>query len=403
MQFLTNDSFKAFYKPNRPILTRQELEKTEYFPRQFNNFKDVDGDPRREFLIQNNKLTMSDWLDFVYEFYLVNLEDILDEVFSRRFSISHVDLNYRIQSIGTDGIIINKPFLNRFIKNVFFKEMFIDSHVQYGIDSKTYFDSILFEGKCLFSDLIVPSIFKTLFKNGWEKAVVSDEMVSMIRKRIFSMSVYSPMVYGSLLHSQKTRYLSHIKNNIDLLCPTASWGSPILALNSLSGYKSLTLVDVQSTVLEKCQDIYKYLNNQINVFGDGLEWSLETCCIPSQRMTDDHRIKSYDQIFFCPPYFDLEIYGGDNQSTNEFPDKNSWLDGYWRKTCQESSKILRPGGIFSFTIDAVNSPEMLSIAQENFEYLTTQKIATFTGKTSSSQKTNDSGHAYEHVHVLRKH
>ena len=44
----------------------------------------------------------------------------------------------------------------------------------------------------------------------------------------------------------------------------------------------------------------------------------------------------YDAVFTCPPYFNTEIYAGDNTSTAKYTNYFSWLDIWWRKVIKNS-------------------------------------------------------------------
>jgi len=59
---------------------------------------------------------------------------------------------------------------------------------------------------------------------------------------------------------------------------------------------------------------------------------------------------SVDAVLLSPPYFDLEIYPSDDQSFNNFPDYQTWLQGYWEETVKLSVKVMKPGAKFGFVI-----------------------------------------------------
>ena len=384
MKSLTLDQFKKYFTPEK-ILTREEFYNTEYFPRQFNNFKDLPEDHRRIYLEKNGGVSLRNWMDTAYNIYFEKFEEILEQLYFRRFEQKDFSkVNYKMQPV-IDAKIDNVKFYGRELKNLFFEEMFLDSYVVQGTTAKAYFEKLLTEGTVGYSDLTTPSIFNTLVRDGGEP-VISDAIVSMIRKRVFAMSIYSPRVYGSLLNYQNEKFGDPTVARKNLLCPTASWGSPLIAVNSLSTYKKLTIVDVQSKVIEKCKTLYSYLETKNGLMG--IDFEFDAFCIPSQKMSTVIR-ETYDHVFFCPPYYDLEIYGGENQSTDEFKTLEEWLEGYWRGTCVESDKLLTENGLFSFTIDLFNSPSMLEIAKQHFDFLETQEIRTFAGSTSKSKKVNE--------------
>jgi len=69
---------------------------------------------------------------------------------------------------------------------------------------------------------------------------------------------------------------------------------------------------------------------------------------------------------FSPPYFDLELYPSEGQSTDSFPDYQSWLNGYWEETVKLCAAVMKPGARFAFVIsNYVNRQyEQMSISQD---------------------------------------
>jgi hypothetical protein len=57
-----------------------------------------------------------------------------------------------------------------------------------------------------------------------------------------------------------------------------------------------------------------------------------------------------DAVLFSPPYYDLEIYPGAEQSFTNYPDYEDWLKNYWEVTVKIAKAVLRPGGKFAFVI-----------------------------------------------------
>ena len=107
------------------------------------------------------------------------------------------------------------------------------------------------------------------------------------------------------------------KNKCKILIPSASWGSPIIATLNEEKYSDIHIVDVQQAVLNVCEDIFNdYVDKPFRkLSGIKPPYNLKTFCVPSENMTEviDN---NYDTVFFCPPYYDLELYGGsDLQST----------------------------------------------------------------------------------------
>jgi tRNA1(Val) A37 N6-methylase TrmN6 len=113
--------------------------------------------------------------------------------------------------------------------------------------------------------------------------------------------------------------------------------------------------------------------------------------------------ETYDKIFFCPPYYDLELYGGENQSTTLYSDYDTWLDEYWRQTVQECDKVLKEGGVFSFVMGALcrektMASDMLKIAEEKFTLVDELRILPPTESTKAANVVDK----YEICYILKK-
>jgi tRNA1(Val) A37 N6-methylase TrmN6 len=63
----------------------------------------------------------------------------------------------------------------------------------------------------------------------------------------------------------------------------------------------------------------------------------------------------FDAVFFSPPYFQLELYPGKNQSTVQYKTYEEWLDKYWLKTIQLCYYVLKPGGKMSYILSGYGS------------------------------------------------
>ena len=165
--------------------------------------------------------------------------------------------------------------------------------------------------------------------------VVSSNTVLTFNKSCKLASVFSPGVYRYLL----CRAQRH-SGGSSVLFGTASWGVPVVAAEDC-GYNTVGIVDVQDGVLDACNAIHSERMPQ---------YTLQTYHTRSEVM-DSAVAPGWDHIISCPPYWDLEVYGGsDLQSTTLFQTYDSWLEGYWRPTVLASLKLLAPHGVFAFTM-----------------------------------------------------
>jgi len=214
----------------------------------------------------------------------------------------------------------------------------------------------------------MPSVFKDSYKGDYEAFTVTMKTITG------QMSIFSPVIYKTLLN-ESDKYIENKKQKV--LIPSASWATPIIATKDNTNYSSLHIVDVQPEVLKTSKELFKHIHTG-GLFDDS-PYELKTFCTPSEKMTDVID-KEYDKVFFCPPYYDLELYGGSElQSTSLYETYEEWLDLYWRKTVNECDSVLKSGGLFCFVMGRLcrgyeMGNDMRNIAQEKFNLLDEIKI-----------------------------
>lgn len=308
------------------------------------------------------------FLRFFYDRYVEGIDTFIRAYFERRIRIDEIpDFNFAPVMIE-NGMIENKPDGTRYIRSMFAREMSSCSQKASWIFTRD-FTRMHAEG-IIRDAFTVPSVFKDYDLN--DASYVPESAIVTVRSKFAQMSVFSPRTYRTLLLNQKEHIKTDTVGEHKLLCPTASWGSPVIATKYL-GYKEVHIVDVQKSVLDKCHEIHKEVFSSASLFDD--KYSLKTFCTPSEKM-ESVVDADYDHIFFCPPYYEMEIYGenSEDQSTTVYKSYDDWLNGYWKGTVQASHTVLKKGGIFSFTINNHAggyelAEDMLRIAKESFKYV----------------------------------
>ena len=283
----------------------------------------------------------------------------------------HKRLSYKdLKPVGIERIknneIKQKSNNVRLIRNINLENI-LECRGYDGMSIKVAYKDAIEDGKmCRF--FTMPSVFKDSYKGDYESYAVTMKTITG------QMSIFSPIVYKSLL-LETDKYTDNKKQRV--LIPSASWSTPILATSSNSNYESLHIVDVQKKVLETSTELFKHIHTG-GLF-DSFPYELKTFCTPSEKMTeviDDE----YDKVFFCPPYYDLELYGGSElQSTSLYKTYEEWLDLYWRKTVNECDSVLKPDGLFCFVMGRFcrgleMGTDMKEIATEKFTIIDEIKI-----------------------------
>ena len=59
---------------------------------------------------------------------------------------------------------------------------------------------------------------------------------------------------------------------------------------------------------------------------------------------------NFDTVLFSPPYYDKELYGGEQTSTTLYPSLESWYQKFYRSSITLSSQALAVGGTFIATV-----------------------------------------------------
>jgi tRNA1(Val) A37 N6-methylase TrmN6 len=64
----------------------------------------------------------------------------------------------------------------------------------------------------------------------------------------------------------------------------------------------------------------------------------------------------FDVVFFSPPYYELELYPGENQSTTVYKTYNEWLNGYWLNTMKVCKHVLKNDGKLCYILSSGGGP-----------------------------------------------
>jgi tRNA1(Val) A37 N6-methylase TrmN6 len=92
----------------------------------------------------------------------------------------------------------------------------------------------------------------------------------------------------------------------------------------------------------------------------------------------------FDVVFFSPPYYELELYKSDNQSTDRYKTYESWLAGYWEETIKLCHDVLEKNGKMCYILSGYGSQnsnnnfdllkDMNNIAKKYFRLTSTQPM-----------------------------
>lgn len=198
------------------------------------------------------------------------------------------------------------------IRNMYYKEILQQTKtIQPNI--RNYFDVImdLFKYNVIDYKILTPSSIDLLEKG--------TSLSSILSAYYFRSSIMNPTIPYSITTICNT-------NKIKMFTPTLGWSSYALGALSNPALHEYVGIDVIPSVCRKT----KTLLHKYNI-------KHEIVCKPSEYVyRDTSFLKKYknhfDLIFFSPPYYELELYEGKMQSTNQYTEYQEWLENYWRPT-----------------------------------------------------------------------
>lgn len=129
--------------------------------------------------------------------------------------------------------------------------------------------------------------------------------------------------------------------------PTLGWGSYLVGFLASNRFpiKQYVGVDVIPSVCRKVASLIP----------TNIKSESEIVCRGSEILAKDTRFLAkyrgvFDTVFFSPPYYELEMYAGNNQSVRQYRTYEEWLSGYWLPTMSLCSSVLQKGGTMCFII-----------------------------------------------------
>lgn len=262
---------------------------------------------------------------------------------------------------------------------------------------------VMFEDFKLRNSLVGPAFFDHICKyNGDSNQFWLDFMIGANRA-----SIFNPCTYKEILNEVFT--------GETLFAPVMGWNSYQLAF-----YASKFNKFISTDVIPDVVDNGKLLHEEYIKFTDKSVWitaekEIDLYLCPSEQLESRHNfVNKYqnkvDAVLFSPPYFDLELYPSENQSTDSFPDYNSWLKGYWAETVKLCTKVMKPGAKFGFVIsnyvnkDKVKmtiSEDMRNIAAQYLDFTKHYKVQWSVISTTRQAKKTRNGN-YEDLWVFTK-
>jgi len=266
-----------------------------------------------------------------------------DEYLTRFYDLS---LQIHIDKLRIHGNV--KPMKNREMsnnKNIVYKNFIRNMHMndilqntKSGIENVPTFLDVLDD---LYNNLIID--YKLLTPSA-RFYVKNGRIGSVFSSYYFRASIMNPYLVYSL---NKT-----VLRGTRIFTPTLGWSSYCYGFLECPEVEEYVGTDVIPSVCDKTRDLAKLYSRKptVNIY-----------CQPSEDLYKDPQfLKKYkghfDLVFFSPPYYKLEMYDSENQSTTRYADYKDWLEKYWEQTIRLSSYALEKGGRLCYILSGYGSP-----------------------------------------------
>lgn len=167
----------------------------------------------------------------------------------------------------------------------------------------------------------------------------------------FRASIMNPYLVFSLNQS--------VLHGTRIFTPTLGWSSYAYGFAECPQVQEYLGVDVIPDVCTKTTAfLAKYPHIKSHIF-----------CQPSESLLDNKSFMTkyqnhFDVVFFSPPYYELELYPGKNQSTSTYKTYEEWLQGYWYKTLQLCYHVFQPNGKMCYILSSGGGSQSVDILKD---------------------------------------
>ena len=348
----------------------------------------------------------------MYQILVTDAEASLRTFYESKGAIHNPIKNYLNMPIGNclDGdtfIGMNNSKYGRVCKNINFDD-FYNTKKLYNNDSQYVFGLVktMYEQFRIRNSMCSPAFF--------DHIVNTDNNYTQFWYD-FSMgankaSIFNPFTFKSILDTQFS--------GDTLFTPCMGWNAYQLGYYN-SNFSHLVATDVIPGVVNNAHELhniyedYHNTNNYSKFFTHKKSVDFYLC--PSEQLEARHNFvevyaNSVDAVLFCPPYFDLELYPGEEQSTQSFPEYADWLTGYWEETVKLCVSVMKPGAKSGFIIsnyrnhdkvDTTISQDMKHIVDKHLDYEKHMKVL-WSAMSSTRQAHKQRNGNYEDLWIFKK-
>jgi len=304
-----------------------------------NNFSGHDVSTFNEFMdtysvrIRNTMSPLKDYvarkhiskqaLETLYN-HIVDKDKYLSRFYNTSLSVSG-DIHIKEEPMKREYMNNNKNVnYKNIIRNIHYEDILQNTYS--GIENNPTFMKVLYD---LYINRIID--YKILTPSAIHY-ILEGRIGSVFSSFYFRASIMNPYLVYSLNKS--------LLKGTKVFTPTLGWSSYAYGFMECDEIIEYVGTDVIKNVCSKTRTLLRenYNHNQFKIFQS-----------PSENLmkNKEFRVKYnsyFDLVFFSPPYFKMEMYPGDKQSTTNYNSYDVWLKKYWEKTIQLCLHVLEPGG-----------------------------------------------------------
>jgi hypothetical protein len=329
----------------------------------------------------NRAARLNDYKLKLYKMIVQEPEVVLESWYRRTVAITDMDFYFQIPpaSILEGNTFAGRTHskYGRLCKNINF-ENFYNTKKLYSND----FEYVVGLMKAMFEDfklrnsLVGPAFFDHICKIDSDYGQFwTDFMMGCNRA-----SIFNPVTYRGIMEE--------LFEGDTIFAPCMGWNAYQLGFYN-SNWKKFISTDVIPEVVDNGNKLHaewqKYRDASLFEIADK-EIDLYLC--PSEELNKRHQFgekykEQVDAVLFSPPYYDLEIYPGEEQSFTNYPNYEDWLLNYWESTIMIAKQVLKPDGRLAFVIsnyrnkakeEVTISQDMRDIAEAHFGKATHYKV-----------------------------
>ncbi len=268
--------------------------------------------------------------------HITNRNDYLTRFFSVSLKIQETPKIREIEPMNPNEMNNNKLVnYKNIIRNMFWLDIL--KNTKSGFENNPSYINVLEElyfNNIIDYKLLTPSAIHYIQKNRIGSVYSSYYFRASIMNPYLVYSIHKSLIQGSRIFT-----------------PTLGWASYCYGFLECDEVLEYVGTDVIQTVCEKTAQFAKtnYPNKIVDIY-----------CSPSEDLLANpefiHKYTEYfDTVFFSPPYYCLEIYEGEQQSTFKYNTYELWLDNYWRKTIELCKLVLKKGGKLCYILSGYGS------------------------------------------------